>query len=177
MLNKKLKLALIAAAFIPAVAFAEEPTAQNQKSPQVHNQAAVQIADINERLALLTAQLAELEMKTKIADKQVELSKAINPSTPSMYSDNYVPSVDFIDGVDGKYKASLFVQGGNTQSVRVGDKVGAWKVKEIKMDSVTVQKGKEIVYLGFGAYNANPSQANSLNNQPFVNNQVPQLPR
>jgi type IV pilus biogenesis protein PilP len=173
MLNKKLQLALLGALCLPTLAFSADLSSQDIKPPHVHSVAAEQIANINERLALLSAQLAELEMQAKIAEKQAELSKAKNPVAPTTFSDNYVPSVDYIDAVDGKYKASLYLQGGNTQSVRVGDKVGAWTVKQIKMDSVTVQKGKEVVYLGFGSYSGNPDMANSLTG----NNQVPQIPR
>lgn len=173
MLNKKLQLALVGALFAPIIGFTADLSSQDIKPPQVHSVAAEQIANINERLAVLSAQLAELEMQAKIAEKQAELNKAKNPVASNTFSDNYVPSVDYIDAVDGKYKASLYLQGGNTQSVRVGDKVGAWTVKQIKMDSVTVQKGKEIVHLGFGAYSGNPDVVNSLSN----NNQVPQIPR
>lgn len=174
MLNKKLHLLIVATLSLPAIAHAVEPVGQEIKSPQMHSAAAEQIANINERLAVLSAQLAEIEMQAKIAEKQTELNKARNPTVPSLYSDSYIPSVDYIDGVDGKYKASLYIQGGNTQLVRVGEKVGAWTVKQIKMDSVTVQKGKEVVYLGFGAYNGSPEQANSLMGG---NQQVPQIPR
>lgn len=173
MLNKKLHLALVGAFFVPTIAFSADFSSQDIKQPQVYSAAAEQIANINERIALLSAQLAELEMHAKIAEKQAELSKAKNPVATSAYSENYVPSVDYIDAVDGKYKASLYIQGGNTQAVRVGDKVGAWTVKQIKMDSVTVQKGKEVVYLGFGAYSGNPEVGNSLTG----NNLVPQIPR
>jgi|GEM_PF-4154127 type IV pilus biogenesis protein PilP len=175
MLNKKLKLALAAALTFPVIAFADPAITQDSsKALTPYNPAAERIAQINERLAILSAELAELEMKSKIVEKRAEISKNTNPSIQSAYSEGFVPSVDFIDGIDGKYKASLYVQGGNTQSVRVGDKVGAWKVKEIKMDSVTVQKDKEVIRLGFGAYTLNPEQPQGLNG---TNQQVPPITR
>jgi type IV pilus biogenesis protein PilP len=182
MLNKKTIL-LISALFMPAVAFSADAVvqdlktpvmSQDLKAPQMRNDTAEKIAGINERLAVLTAELAELEMKAKVAEKNLELKKALNPAIPAYYSDSFVPSVDYIDAVDGKYKASLYVQGGNTQSVRVGDKVGAWTVKQIKMDSVAVQKGKEVVYLGFGSYNPSQDIASTQNG---LNGQVPVIPR
>lgn len=174
MLNKKLHLLLMAALSLPVMALAADPSVPEIKSPQMKSATAEQIANINERLAVLSAQLAEIEMQAKIAEKQAELNKAKNPAMPSSYSDSFEPSVDYIDGVDGKYKASLYVQGGKTQSVRVGDKVGGWTVKQIKMDSVTVQKGKETLYLGFGAYSGNQEKESNMNG---MNSQVPQIPR
>lgn len=189
MLNlKKIKLAVITALFLPAITIAAEPviempakpiaapTTQENMAPLTKPQfsaktsaAANEIADINERLAVLTAKLAELELQSKIASKREEINKVNNPLSTTG-ADSFVPTVMDIDGVDGKLRASLYVQGGNTQSVRVGDKVGSWKVKEIKMDSVTVQKGKEVVRLGFGSYSPEPTA-----NASGVG--IPQLPR
>lgn len=126
--------------------------------------AAQEIAEINERLAVLSARLAELEMRTNIAKKQDELNKAI--SSPSSIDEAFVPSVLEIDGIDGRLRAVLSVQGGKTQSVRTGDKVGAWTVKSIRMDSVTVQKGKEVLQLGFGSSSiSQDNQTDQLSNQ------------
>lgn len=172
MLNNKLKLALVSALIFPLGALADTAVTQNiSKALTQTNPAAERIAQINERLAILSAELAELEMQSKIVEKRSEISKNSN-SAQSSFADEFVPSVDFIDGIDGKYKASLFVQGGNTQSVRVGDKVGAWKVKEIKMDSVTVQKDKTVLRLGFGSFTQNQNQ--SVNG---VNQVVPPITR
>lgn len=175
MLNhNKIKLAIAAAMLFPAVVFAADPVvtmpdakaispaASSVTAPSAEaqptmvkpvisvNASAKEIADINERLAVLNARFAELEMQSKIAEKKSELNKANNPN--ANLTEDFAPSVAFIDGVDGKLKAVLYVEGGNTQSVTVGDKVGLWKVKAIKMDSVTVQKGKEVKHLGFGSY-------------------------
>jgi type IV pilus biogenesis protein PilP len=127
----------------------------NQIAPR-SSAAAHEIAEINERLAVLSARLAELEMQTNIAKKQDELNKA--KMSPSSVDETFIPSVLEIDGIDGRLRAVLSVQGGKTQSVRTGDKVGAWTVKSIKMDSVTVQKGREVLQLGFGATSINPEQ-------------------
>lgn len=189
MLNlRKIKLAVISTLLLPAITIAAEPVIEMPVKPITApvtqdagmaptrpqfsgktSAAANEIADINERLAVLTARLAELELQSKIATKKEEINKANNPLSASG-SDSFVPTVMDIDGVDGKLRASLYVQGGNTQSVRVGDKVGSWKVKEIKMDSVTVQKGKDIVRLGFGSYSPEPTA-----NASGVG--IPQLPR
>jgi len=185
MLNlNKIRLAVLSTLLLPALALAAEPVAitemakpvnpaiqadsaqpVKQKPSLINNASAQEIAASNERQAVMSAQLAELEMRLKIVEKNAEIRKATNPSTGAYGSENFVPSVAYIDGVDGKLKASLYVEGGNTQSVRVGDTVANWKVKDIKMDSVTVQKGKELIRLGFGSYSSNPTQANQTNGQ------------
>lgn len=189
MLNNKIKLAVLTALLAPTITFAADVTntngaLQNQNpvqqtiplvKPQISPKSiatANELADINERMSLLDAKLSEIKLQTDIAEKRNELRKATAP-TASLTDDSFVPSVMDIDGIDGKLKASLYVHGGNTQSVRVGDKVGAWKVKEIKMDSVTVQKGKEVIRLGFGTYAPEPVIAGAGNTMQGS----PQFPR
>lgn len=187
MLNHKIKLAVLSALVLPAITFAADPVITMPETKAISTVAAPEvavkdsahvkpvmnvsssakeIADINERLAVLNARFAELEMQSKIATKKSEINKVKNPND---FNVEFVPSVAFIDGVDGNLKAVLYVEGGNTQSVSVGDKVGGWKVKGIKMDSVTVQKGKEVRHLGFGSY-TNSDQTNLPSGQL-----VPQL--
>jgi len=184
MLNhNKIKLAVLSALLLPAISFAADPVVTmtetkviSAASPSVDStkeapmkpvmnvsSSAKEIADINERLAVLNARFAELEMQSKIATKKSEINKANNPN--DIGHDGFAPSVAFIDGVDGSLKAVLYVEGGNTQSVSIGDKVGGWKVKSIKMDSVTVQKGKELKRLGFGSYTNSDNPASSSGTQ------------
>lgn len=145
------------------------------------------VAEINERMALLSAQLAELELKAKIAstvaqiadignkdkkDKKKDENATLSPaggswnSTPSaLPSQNvskYLPSmrvgtsmpvVKAIEGVDGRLKAVLQVRGEGTRTVRIGETVAGWTIRDIKVDSVTVQKGKTTRELYFGASN------------------------
>lgn len=173
MLNrKKIIGAVVAALMFPAIGIAAEPATQGAVAQQEQVQGkkaaaktpAHEIADINENIAVLSARLAQLEVQSKIAQKEAELLKANNPSAGMPGVDDFVPTVAYIDGVDGKLKASLYVQGGNLQSARVGDTVASWKVKDIKMDSVTVQKGSEVLRLGFGSYSS--ARENTANAQP-----------
>lgn len=177
MLNsKKIRVAIFAAALLlPATCIsAEQVTSdlqseqQLQASKQNKRTPANEIADINENIAVLTARLAQLEVRSKIAQKEAEILKANNPAAGMPGIDDFIPTVAYIDGVDGKLKASLYVQGGNLQSVKVGDTVSSWKVKDIKMDSVTVQKGKDVIRLGFGSYSSSKENAVNAQSNPSI---------
>ena len=127
---------------------------QTQVNPR-QSVTAAEIAAINERMAVMSARLQELELQAKIASKTEEIRRF--KGTPDVYDDGYTPSVLDINGVDGKLWATLYMQGGNVQTVRVGDRVGAWIVKAITIDSVTVQRGRDAVRLAFGTYAAPPA--------------------
>lgn len=126
---------------------------------------AEEIAAINERLGVLTARLAELEMQAKITTKLDE----INRSKSSGYDTNDLPIVTGISGVDSVLKATLMLTNGRTQSARIGDMVGSWKITDIQMDSVTVKQGKQSVKLGFGsAQSAKTPQPASAQGVPAI---------
>ena len=118
---------------------------------------ASEIALINERMSVMQASLAELELQVKMATKRDELRK-LN-SGPIAADDGFTPSVVEIGGMDGKLTANLMMQGGNVQAVRVGDRVGGWQIKEITIDSLTMVKGKESKRLAFGTSVAQPQMA------------------
>lgn len=136
-----------AAAAGPSVAPPSAPPAQHKPSRE-----AAEIAVINERIAVMAAQLAEMEMLAKIAAKQSEIKAAKQFGKESSFTqdDSFMPSVNEISGIDGRIWAVLNVRAGNTQTVRVGDRVGGWRVVEILADSVTVQRGAEKARLAFG---------------------------
>lgn len=125
---------------------------------------AAEIAAINERLAVMTARLAELEMEAKIATKRSEIIKS--NALPSMVDETFIPSVLEISGIDGKIWAVLNVHGGNTQTVRVGDRVGAWRVTAINSDSVTVKNKSEVLRLAFGISAPQPQSASMSGGLP-----------
>ncbi|MDZ4123389.1 MAG: hypothetical protein U1E02_04315 [Hydrogenophaga sp.] len=115
---------------------------------------ASEIALINERMSVMQASLAELELQVKMATKRDELRK-LN-SGPIVADDGFTPSVVEIGGMDGKLTANLMMQGGNVQAVRVGDRIGGWQIKDITIDSLTMVKGKESKRLAFGTAVAQP---------------------
>lgn len=161
MLNRKaiyLALALALAFNVTDVAAdgaASKPSvkAQPETQPVVkQSSAAEQIAQTNERVAVLSAKLSELETQAKIIAKQNEINKSNQTTVPTNIDDSFVPSIYEIGGADKKLSAILNMEGGNTQTVRVGDKVGHWKVRDIQVDFVDLERGKDVVRLTFGAY-------------------------
>lgn len=112
--------------------------------------AASAIANINERMSVKEAELAELELDAKIVNKRAEIDNLRRgPSAPT--DDGFTPTVLEIGGADGKLTASLVMHGGNVQTVRVGDMVGGWEVRKITVDALTLARGKETKRLAFGA--------------------------
>ncbi len=141
------------------------------------------VAEINERMALLSAQLAELELKAKIATKISEIADIGNkdkpdkkketpnsldmggsfqtqppnfgsrvvPQMPLLRAGSGMPVVKSVEGIDGNLKASLEVKGEGVRTVHIGDKVAGWTVQNIRVDAVTVQKGKTVQELYFGS--------------------------
>lgn len=155
------------------------------------------VAEINERMALLSAQLAELELKAKIATKVSEIADIAKKDKPDKKKENLnsldmggsfqtptpnfgsrampqmpfsrvgsgMPVVKSVEGVDGHLKASIEVKGEGVRTVHVGDKVAGWTVQDIRVDAVTVQKGKTVqeLYFGSGAKESdNLSVGNSM---------------
>jgi type IV pilus biogenesis protein PilP len=110
---------------------------------------AEQIKSLNESVAVLSAQLAEMDMKAKIATKKQELER-INGTSSSDYSPKELPVVRSIEGADGLMRATIATGGGATQTVIKGDKVGEWTVNKIDVNAVVLARGKQVVRLSFG---------------------------
>lgn len=142
----------------PAVVVATPAPPAPATPPAMRNSvSASEIALINERMSVMQASLAELELQVKMATKRDELRK-LN-SGPIVADDGFTPSVVEIGGMDGKLTANLMMQGGNVQAVRVGDRIGGWQIKDITIDSLTMVKGKESKRLAFGTAVAQPQMA------------------
>lgn len=142
----------------PALVVATPAPPAPATPPAMRNSvSASEIALINERMSVMQASLAELELQVKMATKRDELRK-LN-SGPIVADDGFTPSVVEIGGMDGKLTANLMMQGGNVQAVRVGDRIGGWQIKDITIDSLTMVKGKESKRLAFGTAVAQPQMA------------------
>jgi len=117
-----------------------------------------QIRSLNEAIAVQSARLSKLEVDAKIAAKEAEINKLSKPDStttgmgvPLSSNGDDVPLVRAIDGVDGKLKATLLMRnGGGVQTVKEGEKYGAWTVKTISVGTVALVRGKEILRLNFG---------------------------
>ncbi len=123
---------------------------------------AEQVKSINEEIAVLSAKLSRLEIQAKIAAKEAEAQRAAGISTPGFASQptDEMPVVRAIDGMDGKLVATLAMRGGVVQTVREGEKFGAWTTKAITVNSVTLSRGKEVVKVPFGNEPPAPSGNN-----------------
>lgn len=113
---------------------------------------AERVRQMNEEIAILDAQLKKLELEAKIAGKEMEKQRSSGTAAPSFANQTTeeMPVVRAIDGMDGKLVATLGMRGGVTQTVREGEKFGAWTIKTITVSSVTLAKGKEIARVPFG---------------------------
>ncbi|QHE89338.1 type IV pilus biogenesis protein PilP [Hydrogenophaga sp. BPS33] len=101
-------------------------------------------------MSVKEAELSELELDAKLEAKRSEIAH-LKRGPASQADDGSTPAVLEIGGVDGKFVASLVMPGGNVQSVRVGDTVGGWGVRQITVDAITLGRGKESKRLTFGA--------------------------
>jgi type IV pilus biogenesis protein PilP len=157
--------------------------------------AAKDIMAINERVALLSAELAELEIKAQIAAKNAEIEKLDSDFTSSPTSftsmgqnsvpvlpldpvnlgaasmvDPGIPTVTSVQGVDDQMKATLSLGQGQTQSVQVGDRVGGFEITEITVHRVTARSGKRSVILPFSDSSSTQAGTNTSNNGLNTNN-------
>ena len=143
--------AATSAAVAAIVSSTAPPPDQPTKPSAKISQEAAEISAINQRIAVMAARLAELEMQAKIKAKESELAKGMSAdSGMPRIEDNVIPSVSEISGIDNKIWAVVNVRGG-TQTVRVGDVAAGWRVTNIKSDSVTVEKMGRKLILSFGS--------------------------
>ncbi|MBP8275267.1 MAG: type IV pilus biogenesis protein PilP [Propionivibrio sp.] len=139
--------------------------------------AAEEIKRINESIAVLSAQKAELELRSQIAAKKAEMDK-LQGTAPAAASapapapaEPVIPVVRGIEGFEGKLTATLAFGGGVQQTVKQGEKIrGGWTITQIDVNSVTLTRGRETTRLGFGTepptYSPNTSLQGVQSGQP-----------
>lgn len=140
MFNRKLMAVALLTAFVATPTFAAESIAE-------------EIARANEQIALLSAKLKELEIRTQIATKQAEIDRitSVTGAAPAGQPSE-LPVVRGIEGVDGRLAATLAFTGRIQQTVVTGEKIrGGWTVAQIDVNAVTLTRGNEKLRLGFGA--------------------------
>ena len=162
--------AATAAAVAAVVSGAAVSSSPQMKQSAKVSQEAAEIAAINQRVAVMAARLAELEMQAKIKAKESEIAKGTSTdSDMPRIVDNVIPSVSEISGIDNKIWAVLNVRGG-TQTVRVGDVAAGWRVTKIMADSVAVEKMGKKLLLSFGNSVVQMETKNEISGVP-----VPQM--
>ena len=111
--------------------------------------AAEDIANINERVLLLSAQLSELELKAKIASKQAEVDRAGAPV--GGHAALPLPVVRAIDSYRKRWVATLAFPGGQSTVASVGDILpNGYRVQSIAVNEVLIVRGKTSERLTFG---------------------------
>ena len=130
-----------------------------------NNDVARQVLETNEKIALLSAQLKQLELESNIAAKQREIMEigieavtsyqsmggqsAPMPQTEEM---PMPPSIVSIEGIDGKLSATLIFGDRSVQIAKQGEVIkDGWNVAQITPTGVTLSRKGERVKLGFGA--------------------------
>lgn len=155
----------------------------NDESSDSNTQRLRELAKQN---TLLQAERANLQVQSDIAAQKAQIRKyesgedvvttpngnvaIARPSSGNQGSQaNITPVVVGIEGVDHSFIASILTASGRSNVV-VGDKLpNGWIVKNIKINSVTIQREKDIINLPFG---------NSFqNNLGETNNSLPNVPR
>lgn len=114
---------------------------------------AAEVQRINESMTLLSARLAELELRSKISAKEREIGLASGLSTSSpLGSSAGNPSVVSVAGLKGNLEAVLVFPGGLVQRVKVGDVIGDRAVTVVSINQVilTDTKTKSVTRLAFG---------------------------
>lgn len=124
-----------------------------------------EIMRLNDEIQALQMELKRVDLQAQIAAKKAEMSPkpvlalpATGPSTlppplPGAGARAFgaMPMVTGLEGVDGKLRATLAIQGEGSVTVAEGDVLsGGWRVERITESSVTVRKGKERRSLSFG---------------------------
>lgn len=132
------------------LSFALQATAQESIPEQLQR--------INESIAVLNAKRQELELRAQVVAKQSEIDRLINGDA-NTNSRLQPPSVQSIEGADGKMVATLMMSSGQTQTVKKGDKIpGGWTVAQVGVDAVHISRGREKLRLAYG-YQPPPAQA------------------
>lgn len=115
---------------------------------------AFEIQKINENMTVLLARLAQLELESKIAVKQKEITGLGSVANYSpLGSATGSPSVVSVAGLKGHLEALLVFPGGVVQRVKTGDVIGDRKVSMVSINEVVLTdlKGKNLQRLAFGA--------------------------
>lgn len=115
---------------------------------------AAEIQRINERMALLQAQLNELELEAKISAKRKEVESSVTSAGAASAFDSKagIPAVLSVGGLKGRLEAVLIFPGGVTQRVKAGDVIGDRRVGRVSLNEVvlTDMQGRKEQRLAFG---------------------------
>lgn len=175
----KAKSIFFLAALVSSSLASATTTPSHGAQSQASQGAATEIAAINERMAVMAARLAELELQARIATQNNEIQRlrsAADALGGISAAPTAMPSILEIGGVDGRLWTRVQMRGGASQVLRTGDRAGDWVVESITIDSVTVRRGRETQRLAFGNFVEpvpSPAMGGALSSMPPG---MPQLP-
>ena len=136
---------------------------------------AEEITAITERVHILNAQKAEMDLRAQIAARQQELDRYNGLGRFEPNEDQTIPMVKTIEGSDGKMLATIAYVSGNEETIRVGDVIkGKWKVTHIDIRSVHLQRGKDKTRLYLSRAPMTPTAQRHNTSAPVQN--IPKLP-
>lgn len=130
---------------------------------------AAEIQKINENMTVLAARLAQLELQSKIAVKQKEITGlGVVTNFSPLGSATGAPSVVSVAGLKGHLEALLVFPGGVVQRVKAGDVIGDRKVSKVSVNEVVLTdlKGNNLQRLAFGTA-AVTREANTSSSSPM----------
>lgn len=159
------------AAAVPAPTAASAAAAVTNTFPisSISAASAAEIQKINENMTVLSARLAQLELQSKIAVKQKEITGlgGVTNFSP-LGSATGAPSVVSVAGLKGHLEALLVFPGGVVQRVKAGDVIGDRKVSKVSINEVVLTdlKGSNLQRLAFGTA-AVTREANTSSSSPM----------
>lgn len=152
----------VACAAALALLFSGVACAEAAKAPGTVSE----IMRMNEEIQALQLELKRVELQAQIAAKKAEAAPRPSAHLPAPSPTSLppplpggvdgrgfggMPVVTGLEGVDGKLRATLAMNGEGSVIVSEGDVLpGGWRVERITESSVTVRKGKERRSLPFG---------------------------
>ena len=141
---------------------------------------AAEIQRINEHMALLQAQLNELELQARISNKRKEIeSAATSAGTASAFDSKAgLPSVQSVAGLKGRLEAVLVFPGGFTQRVKAGDVVDDRRVTTVSLNEVVLTdlQGRKVQRLAFGGAPAVRENTQATGTVPTLPAYAPPVP-
>lgn len=106
------------------------------------------IISANERMAVLRAKHAELEVEAQIAAKKAEIRKIKGEDRFEAKGGASMPTVKAIEGIDSHKMATISYPSGEEETVRVGDTLkSGWKVTSMDIRTVSLVRKREKVRL------------------------------
>lgn len=146
--------ALISTAFAVTLSFPIFSHAQTAPLSVDKNSLAYRISMMEEQNAILESELKQLKIQAEIEQVRVGLNAGIavvSQSEKEVEKQPVPPVIAAIQGVDGKFRATLIFEGGVVQTAGKNEVLkDGWRISEINHDGVSLVRKGEVIRPGFG---------------------------